>query len=209
MNTVVSYFILGLSLSIPVGPINAAQLNKGIHYGFFSAWLVGLGAMAGDAFFMLLIYFGITKFLTTPFMNAFLWSFGFFVLIYMGMESIIAAKRTPHSLSSTSEPSTKSFRLGFLMAISNPLNILFWLGIYGAILAKTTANYSALQVLLYTGCIFLGIFIWDIVMASLASSFRRLIHSRGIQFLSIVAGLSLIGFGFYFGYQAFSLLFNS
>lgn len=70
------YILLGLSLAAPIGPVNAAQLDKGVRYGFFHAWLVGLGAMAADAVFMLLIYFGLAHFLTTPFMKTFLWSCG-------------------------------------------------------------------------------------------------------------------------------------
>ena len=50
MNTFLSFILLGLSLSAPVGPINAAQLNKGIHNGFLHAWLIGLGAMVGMFF---------------------------------------------------------------------------------------------------------------------------------------------------------------
>ena len=35
MNTLfLSFILLGLSLSAPVGPINPAQLNKGIRNGF-------------------------------------------------------------------------------------------------------------------------------------------------------------------------------
>ena len=34
MSIFISYMILGLSLSAPVGPVNAAQLDKGIKKGF-------------------------------------------------------------------------------------------------------------------------------------------------------------------------------
>ncbi len=47
-------------MSAPVGPINIAQINKGIKNGFLSAWLVGVGAMSADVvmmFFNLLWYF--------------------------------------------------------------------------------------------------------------------------------------------------------
>ena len=209
MNTFFSYLLLGISLSAPVGPINAAQLNKGIHNGFYHAWLVGIGAMVADALFMLLIYFGVAQFLTTPFMKSFLWLFGFFILVYSGIESIVTAKATIRTDSSANESSVKSFRTGFFMAISNPLNIIFWLGIYGAVLAKTSDAYSHSQLLLYSSGIFLGIFLWDIIMASIASSFRRFLNLRALQFISVAAGVCLIGFGLYFGYEAYMLIFTS
>ncbi|NBJ69483.1 MULTISPECIES: LysE family translocator [Clostridia] len=203
------YILLGISLSAPVGPINAAQLNKGMHHGFIHAWLVGLGGMIGDLIFMLLIYFGVAQFLTTPFMKTFLWLFGFFILVYTGIESITGAKKSlhvDHAIRQTSK--MKSFRTGFLLAISNPLNIIFWLGIYGAVLAKTSDLYSNYQLLLYSSGIFLGIFLWDVIMAGVASSFRRFFHERVQYFITIGAGLLLIGFGLYFGYEAVLLLTN-
>lgn len=43
MGIFLSYVFLGLSLSAPMGPINAAQLEKGIRSGFFHAWILGIG----------------------------------------------------------------------------------------------------------------------------------------------------------------------
>ncbi|OMD58083.1 hypothetical protein BSK62_11555 [Paenibacillus odorifer] len=80
--------ILGLSLSAPLGPINAAQLNKGLRGGFMPAWIVGLGAVSADIIYMLLVYFGLIHLLDAPFVKVFLWLFGFFVLVYSGVDSI-------------------------------------------------------------------------------------------------------------------------
>lgn len=43
MSVFLSYIFLGLSLAAPIGPVNAAQLDKGIKGGFLHAWFVGLG----------------------------------------------------------------------------------------------------------------------------------------------------------------------
>ena len=51
-------------------------------------------------------------------------------------------KNSPEADTTVKESTSKSFRTGFFMAISNPLNIIFWLGIYGAVLAKTVDLYS-------------------------------------------------------------------
>jgi len=68
-----SYILLGISLSAPVGPINVAQINKGIKNGFLSAWLVGVGAMSAGVVMMFLIYFGISTYLTTPIAQLCIW----------------------------------------------------------------------------------------------------------------------------------------
>lgn len=60
----ISYVLLGISLSAPVGPVNVAQIKAGLSNGFWNAWFVGIGAMCADLVFMLLIYFGAAAYLT-------------------------------------------------------------------------------------------------------------------------------------------------
>ncbi|NOU76612.1 amino acid transporter [Paenibacillus sp. LMG 31458] len=208
MYTILSFFLLGLSLSAPIGPINAAMLDKGIKQGFLHAWVVGVGAMIADALLMILIYFGLVHFLTTPFMKTFLWLFGCFILLYSGVESLIGARKIKGEGYRNVEKLTKSVFSGFIMAITSPLSILFWLGIYGSVLAETIAEFDRNHVLLYTGALFSGICLWDAFMASLASTFRRFLTSRSLSVISIASGLSLIVFGLHFGIKAFEALFG-
>ncbi|KSU59964.1 amino acid transporter [[Bacillus] enclensis] len=209
MSVFISYIVLGLSLSAPMGPINALQLDKGIRLGFWHAWLVGVGGMAADAVFMLLIYFGLAQFVDTPIVQLFLWMFGFFVLVYTGIESVVKAGAPARdSRQSGGETKAKSFRTGFFMAISNPLSILFWLGIYGSILAETTETYQGGQVLICSMGIFLGITLWDFAMASVAAGTGKWFSGRIIRWISIISGLVLIGFGIYFGVKAAGILLS-
>ncbi|HEY0828378.1 MAG TPA: LysE family transporter [Bacilli bacterium] len=207
MSIFVSYVLLGLSLSAPIGPINAAQLDKGIKGGFMSAWLLGVGAMTADILYMILVYLGVVHFIETPFMKTFLWLFGFFVLIYTGVESLQSASRMAEVRTSGVESNSRSFLSGFLLSLSNPLTILFWLGIYGSVLAETAATYRTHDLVIYSCAIILGVSLWDLSMACLASSFRKFLTTRILTFISILSGLSLIGFGLYFGLEAFRALF--
>jgi L-lysine exporter family protein LysE/ArgO len=208
MSIFLSYILLGLSLAAPIGPVNAAQLDKGIKSGFFYAWLVGLGSLAADILYMLAVYFGIVHFLETPFMKTFLWSFGCFVLIYSGIEGLMSAGSTQSNHFRNDDSATKSFFTGFFMSLSNPLTILFWLGIYGSVLAHTVSTYDNFHLLLYSSAIILGLIIWDVSMAAISSSFRKLLTKRVLTMISVLSGASLIGFGIYFGYQAVKMLFS-
>ncbi|WP_026695756.1 LysE family transporter [Peribacillus kribbensis] len=207
MSIFFSYIFLGLSLAAPIGPINAAQIDKGIKSGFWNAWLVGLGATVADMVYMLLVYFGLVQFIEIPFMKTLLWSFGCFVLIYTGIESMASAGKFSVKNTRSAESHLKSFTSGFFMSLSNPLTILFWIGIYGSILAKTAASYEKKELVLYSSAIFIGVLIWDITMAAIASSFRRFLRNGSLAVISVLSGLSLIGFGLYFGYQACTELF--
>ncbi|KXZ20075.1 amino acid transporter [Bacillus nakamurai] len=209
MNIFLSYIVLGLSLSAPVGPVNAAQIDKGIKNGFWHAWVFGLGAMLADALYMILIYFGLSHFLTAPLVKTFLWLFGFFVLTYTGIETLKNIREAMNVRSGRGKPAFyKTFGSGFFISLSNPLSILFWLGIYGSILAKTAESFNANQLLIYSSGILLGILIWDFCMAIAASTFRSLLHEKALRGLTVAAGLSLIAFGLYFGWQGIQLLIS-
>lgn len=126
MNSIVPYFFLGVSLATPIGPVKATLLNTGIKNGFFHAWFFGLGAVVTDILYMVMVYFGIGHFIEIPFIKTLLWSFGFFVLMYTGIENLL----TLHTIEVDSKFG-KVVRLrhsllsGFLMALLNPLTILF------------------------------------------------------------------------------------
>ena len=97
VNILLSYFFLGLSLSAPIGPINAAQIDRGIKSGFMHSWTVGLGAMMADVLYIFAVYMGLVPFLEIPIVKTFLWLFGFFVLIYSGIECIMNAGKIKES----------------------------------------------------------------------------------------------------------------
>ena len=208
MSVLISYFFLGISLAAPIGPINAAQLDRGIKYGFVNAWLIGLGSVAADMVYMLVVYFGIIHILDIPFVKTFLWLFGFFVLTYTGIESLKSIGQLTSARGESDESYKRSFLAGFLMSISNPLTILFWLGIYGSILANTAASSSLEELVVYSSAIIAGLALWDVSMAALSSSFRKFLSAGYLTVISILSGISLIGFGLYFGYQGLVLLFG-
>ncbi|HDR5039433.1 TPA: LysE family transporter, partial [Bacillus anthracis] len=203
MGIFLSYVFLGLSLSAPMGPINAAQLEKGIRSGVFHAWILGIGALLADVIYMALIYLGVIHFLEKDIIKLFLWSFGAFVLIYTGIESLKNANQISISNTRNDDSIIKSFFSGFFMSLSNPLTILFWLGIFGSILAKAASSYSKEQLLLYSFGTILGIFIWDIMMASTSSIFRKILNTRILSLITVISGISLIIYGLYFGFQTY------
>ncbi|MGG3399385.1 amino acid transporter [Bacillus cereus] len=208
MGIFLSYVFLGLSLSAPMGPINAAQLEKGIRSGFFHAWILGIGALLADVIYMALIYLGVIHFLEKDIIKLFLWSFGAFVLIYTGIESVKNANQISISNTRNDDSIIKSFFSGFFMSLSNPLTILFWLGIFGSILAKAASSYNKEQLLLYRFGIILGIFIWDITMASTSSIFRKILNTRILSLITVISGISLIIYGLYFGFQTYQIIFQ-
>lgn len=199
MDSILYYIALGLSLAAPIGPVNAAVINRGLRYGFRHAWVLSLGSLLGDVFFIILVYFGVAKLANIPIVQTFLWLFGAFVLIYTGIEGVMTKTSTISRSSKDNNSMFRSFMTGLLMSIMNPLSIIFWLGIYGSILATTIHDLSTSTLLLYTGCMLFGVAIWDLTVSVLSSFFRTVVSEQLITFISKLSGLILLLFGGYFG----------
>ena len=188
--------------------MNSARIDKGIKNGFWHAWIVGAGSMIADGCFMLIVYLGLNQFLTIPIIQVFLWLFGAFILLYTGIESILKMDKVDLSLYRSKESLLRSFLVGFIMSITSPLSILFWLGIYGSVLAQTAQTEGTGSLLIYSCMIFLGLTIWDLFMASLTSGFRKFLNLKMLKGISVISGLSLLGFGVYFGVKGIMLLLS-
>lgn len=206
LTILLSYILLGFTLAAPIGPVNSARLDKGIKNGFWHAWVVGAGSMVADGIFMLVVYLGMVHFLEIPIVQIFLWLFGGFILIYSGIEGIAKANAITLADSRGKDSYLKCFMTGFIMSVSSPLSILFWLGIYGSFLAKTAQMNGTGSLLIYSSMIFLGLTLWDILVASLTTGLRRFLNIYSLKAISILSGLSLLGFGGYFVFQGIKAL---
>lgn len=208
MHTIIPYFLLGISLAAPIGPVKATLLNLGIKNGFFHAWFFSLGAIATDLTYMFLVYIGIGRFIEYPFIQSILWSFGCFVLLYTGIENLLTMHKV--KLDSNFKRMIRlrhSFLSGFLIALLNPLTILFWLGIYGSVLLGGSNKLNDFQIGLYSISILLGILLVDFIMASISSGSRKLLSKKFLNTVSAVSSISMIGFGIHFGILAYQSLF--
>ena len=208
MNSIFTYIFLGISLAAPVGPVNAAQLNTGIKNGFFHAWIFGFGALLADILYMVLVYFGVGQFVDSPYIKIFLWSFGCFVLTYTGIESLLTLHKIKLNFHKEKRVRFRqSLSSGFLLSLLNPLTILFWLGIFGSVLAEASQKITDSQLILYSFAIIGGIILWDTFMAFLSSGARKFLSNKFLVIISIISSFSMLGFGIYFGIQAYQLLF--
>ena len=111
--------------------------------------------MIADGFFMLLVYLGMVQFLEFPIIQIFLSLFGAFIFIYTGIEKITNMNSITLAGTRGKDSLFKCFFTGFIMSITSPLSILFWLGIYGSFLAKT-AQTNGTESIDYSSMIFLA-----------------------------------------------------
>lgn len=199
--------LLGLSLAAPIGPVNLEIIKRGLHSGFKQAFLTGAGAMSADTTYLTLIFFGLTSFLKITFMKIILGTAGSIILIYLG---IISAKEFFHKAAMAENPPRRlfnnSFITGYVLAISSPMTIVWWTGVFGALLASQANTATNLSAFFSCFSILLGCFLWVFFLAIALHWGKKIINEKIVGFISLIAGIFLIGFGMYFLHQTYILL---
>lgn len=188
--------MLGISLAVPVGPIKLEMIKRGLSGGFWPSWLVGLGAVSADFIFMLIIFLGLSPFLQSTFVQITMLVVGIIMLMFLGISTIRTAWSQQRILSVKQEkPEHKPYWTGFILALMNPFNFLFWFGIYGGTLQNMPSD-TEWRVNAYLSLfIIAGIILWNINVAFTVHFFRTLINDITVRVMTALAGAGLLGFG--------------
>lgn len=198
MDTYFYYLITGFVIALPVGAMTVEMTKQGLKNGFMHGWAVGLGGMTIDVALIVALYLGLASILALPFVQLPLWIIGALFLLYLAYDSI---KNADQNISLVGEKPAKSFwstyKNGLLVAVS-PGNLVFWVSVFGAVLAK---SYSINQFGLAGLGILSGILLHDVILLAIVAISRRAMSRKMIRNISIFAGVLLIGFAIYFIYE--------
>ncbi|WP_369900294.1 LysE family transporter [Bacillus manliponensis] len=204
---IIQQIVLGVSLAAPVGPINIEMIKRGVQKGFWHAWIVGIGGMSADILFMLLIYFGLSSMFMYTYVQAVMYCFGFFLLFYLGFQNVKQgiSKEDMEYKKEEIGGLRHSYMTGFLIAISNPLNLVFWFGVYGSTLSSLLTKVSQTEALLYSFCIVVGIILWNLNIAFSVHFGRTLFRPKVLSYITAGAGVILVAYSIHFAYKALQL----
>lgn len=196
-----TYVLLGLSIALPVGTITVEMTKQGLKNGFMHGWAVGLGGMTVDLALILGLYFGLANVLAQPIVQTIMWLVGALFLLYVGVDSI---KNAGNDITLAGEKVEKSwlstYFAGLLVAVS-PGNLVFWLSIFGTVLASSFDTTNKASFMIIGAGILSGILLHDIALMTIVTLSRRAMNKKAIKMVSIIAGIVLIGFACSFGYQ--------
>ena len=128
---VLTGFLSGFILSVPVGPVNLTIINEGARSGLLWATMIGFGASVMEVIYCTLAFTGFASFFTGRAINAAIELASFVFMLYIGVcflkadriqsvapvEAKINEKLAPHS----------AFAIGFVRVLGNPGVFLFWI----------------------------------------------------------------------------------
>jgi len=203
MNAVLRNMVLGISLAAPIGPSGIAIIQNGLRHGFLRAFLTGLGVTMADTTYLLVVFFGLSRFLEIRAVTVLIWSLGGLALLYFGYRSIRDAMGRIDFEKTVVVTARSPLLVGYVVNVSNPIAVVWWVGVFGSLLSETAAAGSRLDALAVSSTILIGILLSHSTMSLLTQWGKRFLNERTAKFISVVAGIVLILFGLRFGYNGF------
>ena len=201
----------GLALAAPPGPMNAVIAEESVGGGWWSGFRAGLGAMTADLIFLVLALVGVVAVVErVPAVRNGMVAVGGLLMLYFAYGALQGAGESFRSSTSGGRGFTKAF----VLALTNPYQILFWLTVGVGLLApgrvdvlSHVTDALAGLVVVETGNpvllvgLFAGILAWIVGFPAALSTAER----RTEAVAPVVAALSaavLALFGVYFLYDA-------
>lgn len=194
--------LLGLILSISVGPVIFAIIKQSINNGHKAGYAFVAGVSASDISLVLVCNFFTTLFNTalshkTPIAVA-----GSIFLVGVGIYTLFFKKVHTDEDNNIADKKFRKrdyaaiFLSGFFMNTLNPGVFLFWFAWTAAILAdsQTALHPNKYRLIVFTTCL-VFVLLSDITKVILAGKLRSRLTSRNLHYINKLSGLILIGFG--------------
>jgi threonine/homoserine/homoserine lactone efflux protein len=186
--------IIGFSLAAPVGPINVLCMRRTLANGRASGLASGLGAAVADGVYGGIAGFGL-QFVAHILIGQQIWLrlVGGAFLCYLGYKTFIAppAESEP-TRGRTNLPG--DFVSTLLLTLTNPMTILSFAAVFAAVGMADDCNDFGSAAFLVLG-VFLGSFLWWVVLAGVIGLFRSKFNARGLLWANRISGIVIAGFG--------------
>lgn len=205
--------LLGLILSISVGPVIFAIIKQSINNGHKAGYLFVAGVSASDVSLVLVCNFFTSLFNTALSHKTTIAIAGSIFLIAVGIYTLFFKKVHTDEENNIADKKFRKrdyaaiFLSGYFMNTLNPGVFLFWFAWTAAILADAqTAERPTEYRLIVFGTCLVFVLLSDILKVVLAGKLRSRLTAKNLHYINKLSGLILIGFGVALCWGAISLL---
>ncbi|MDR2010679.1 MAG: LysE family translocator [Bacteroidales bacterium] len=199
--------IIGLSASIPLGPIGVLCIQRTLNKGRLSGFISGLGAACADGFYAVIAGFGVTAIINylTEYQFA-LRIGGAAVLIFMGIKLMQTnpALQLRRQLRKKRKGLFGDFMSIFALTLSNPITLFVFITVFASLSIFNTES-NALSVFFMLFGTLLGASAWWFTLTTIVSIFRSKFKLRRMLYINRIAGVLIIFFGIFVFISVFFL----
>ncbi len=188
--------VLGIAISMPLGPIGIILVNRTIKRGFFSGFFSGLGIALADTLLAALGGIGFNVIVGFIKEQRFVISIvAGIIIIGVGLKVLLS---NPVKDFRNREKANKSFWRDFyslfVLTISNPYTIFIFVAFFSGIHINGTINPGLVPFFLIPG-ILIGAVAWWFMLSYFVSRYKKKIRLRKIVKLNKVAGMAIVVLG--------------
>lgn len=186
--------VIGLAVSVPMGPIGVLCVQKTINKGRLHGMLSGFGAAFADTVFAIIAVFGLT--VTKNFLLEYrleLQILGVIVLLGLGTKIFFSNPITQirRRARNKRQGIFGDFISVFFLTLSNPLTVLFFGATIAALSIHDTDHYLVSQLILVGG-ISAGAMSWWISLTSIVNLFRHRFRLKQLWWINKISGIVIL-----------------
>ncbi|NOU16784.1 MAG: LysE family transporter [Bacteroidales bacterium] len=189
--------MIGLLVSIPLGPIGVICIQRTINKGRLSGFFSGIGAASADTIFAAIAGFSLTfiiNFIEEK--QRILEVIGGIIIILLGIKTFYT--NPVNQLKRHKKKKNKlieDFISVLLLTVTNPFAIFLFVGMFAALGLAYNGENMALS-LITIGGVFLGGTLWWFTLSSLVNMFRDKFRLKQLLWINKIAGAVIFILGF-------------
>jgi len=211
LSTLSAGVLFGLALAAPPGPMNAVIAEESVLRGWTAGFRAGLGAMTADAVFLGLALLGVVAAIEEmPTLQSAMVGVGGLLMLYFAYGAARGAQESFRAAETPGDEDSRGFSKAFVLALTNPYQILFWVTAGTALLTPGTVDVLSYAsealaglVVVETGSpvllagLFGGIGVWITGFPATLTAARQRMESLAPA-IAYGSAVVLAGFGVYF-----------
>ena len=185
--------LLGLLLSILIGPVFFALIETSIHKGFKAALIMNAGVLLSDIICLSIAYWGAYSLIRDMADQRLFYIIGGSVFIIFGLVKLLKKQPQLQPVIINANTALRLFLKGMLLNGINPSVILFWLGTVA--LASSKYPLDSRLVFIFFLFTIATVIITDISKIYLAGKLKRFMSEGFLSKVNLVTGAVFCLFG--------------
>jgi threonine/homoserine/homoserine lactone efflux protein len=188
--------IVGLMVSIPLGPIGVLCVQRTLNKGHRSGFVSGLGAAMADMIFAMIAGLGITfiiRFIQEK--HIYFQIIGGIIVIILGVHIFYTNPvRQLRMQRMNRNKLSQDFFSVFFLTITNPMAIFFFLAMFAGI-NIATGPMSIIHLITMVSGVFVGSAAWWFLLSTFVNFWRDRFRLKNIWWMNKVAGVVIFVLG--------------